>query len=62
MVLASAQTNSGLKTFLDTTFGLRNVANTFTGLFTNTITAARTWTLPDSNTIIPIISQILTFS
>lgn len=62
MVLASVQTNSWLKTFLDTTFGLRNVANTFTGLFTNVITAARTWTLPDSNTIIPIISQILTFS
>lgn len=47
MVLASAQTNSGLKTFLDTTFGLRNVANTFTSLFTNTNTAARTYTLPD---------------
>lgn len=62
MILASTQTNSGLKTFLDTTFGLRNVANTFTGLFTNAITAARTWTLPDSNTIIPIISQLLTFS
>lgn len=48
MVLASAQINSGLKTFLDATFWLRNVANTFTGLFTNTITAARTWTLPDA--------------
>lgn len=62
MVLASAQTNSGLKTFLDATFWLRNVANTFTSLFTNVATAARTWTLPDSNTIIPIISQLLTFS
>lgn len=62
MVLASTQTVTGLKTFLDSMFGLRNVANTFTGLFTNTITAARTWTLPDSNTIIPIISQLLTFS
>lgn len=47
MVLASAQTNSGLKTFNDATLGLRNVANTFTSLFTNTNTAARTYTLPD---------------
>jgi hypothetical protein len=47
MILASAQTNSGLKTFLDATLGLRNVANTFTSLFTNTNTAARTYTLPD---------------
>lgn len=47
MVLASAQTNSGAKTFLDGTFLLRNVANTFTGQFTNTNTANRTYTLPD---------------
>lgn len=58
MVLASAQTNSGLKTFLDTTFGLRNVANTFTGLFTNTATAARTWTLKDANGTIAFTSDI----
>lgn len=58
MVLASAQTNSWLKTFLDTTFGLRNVANTFTGLFTNTITAARTWTLPDKNGTFAMTSDI----
>ena len=44
MTLASTQTNSGLKTFLDGTFGFRNVANTFTSLFTNTNTAARTYT------------------
>lgn len=47
MILASTQTNSGLKTFLDGTLGLRNVANTFTSQFTNTNTAARTYTLPD---------------
>lgn len=52
MVLANSQTNSGLKTFLDTTFGLRNVANTFTALFTNTNTAARTYTLQDRNGIL----------
>ena len=49
MVLASTQINSGLKTFLDTTFGLRNVANTFTSFFTNTNTASRTYTLKDSD-------------
>jgi hypothetical protein len=58
MVLASVQTNSGLKTFLATTFGLRNVANTFTGLFTNTITAARTWTLKDADGTLAFTSDI----
>lgn len=45
--LDSVDTIAGVKTFLDTKFGLRNVANTFTWVFSNTITAARTWTLPD---------------
>lgn len=58
MVLASVQTNSGLKTFLDATFGLRNVANTFTALFTNTITAARTYTLKDASGTIAFTSDI----
>ena len=49
MVLASVQTNSALKTFLDATFWLRNVANTFTSFFTNTNTASRTYTLPDAS-------------
>ena len=46
-ILASAQTNSGLKTFLTGTFALRNVANTFNALFSNTNTADRTYTLSD---------------
>ena len=58
MVLATAQTNSGLKTFLDATFGLRNVANTFTALFTNAITAARTYTLKDASGTIAFTSDI----
>lgn len=45
---ATVDTFTGAKTFNDTKIWLRNVANTFTGLFTNTITAARTWTLPDA--------------
>jgi len=49
MILASAQTNSGLKTFLDGSFGLRNIANTFTSFFANAATAARTWTLQNRN-------------
>ena len=44
---SSINTNSGLKTFLYGTLGLRNVANTFTSQFTNTNSAARTYTLPD---------------
>lgn len=47
MVLAGTQTNTGLKTFLNGTLGMRNAANTFTSTFTNTNTAARTYTLPD---------------
>ncbi|MBA4318502.1 MAG: hypothetical protein C0412_08885 [Flavobacterium sp.] len=47
MILASTQTVSGLKTFLNGVFGLRNVANTFTSFFTNANTASRTYTLPD---------------
>lgn len=58
MVLASVQTNSGLKTFLDATFGLRNVANTFTSLFTNTNTAARTYTLKDASGTLAFTSDI----
>lgn len=58
MVLASAQTNSALKTFLNGTFGLRNVANTFTALFTNAITAARTYTLKDADGTLAFTSDI----
>jgi len=47
MVLASPQTVSGLKTFLNGMFGLRNFANTFTSFFANSNTASRTYTLPD---------------
>ena len=56
MILAASQVVSGLKTFLDTTFGLRNVANTFTSLFTNTNTAARTYTLPDASGTVALTS------
>lgn len=47
MILASTQTNTGAKTFLDNTLLMRNVGNTFNSKFTNTNTAARTYTLPD---------------
>lgn len=60
--LSIANTWSAVQTFLAGMMGLRNVANTFTSFFTNVATASRTWTLPDANTIVPIISQILTFS
>ena len=48
MVLADAQTNTGIKTFLDTTMKLRNVANTFDAFFVNTVTADRIITIPDA--------------
>jgi len=52
MLLASAQTNTGLKTFLNASFGLRNIANTFTSFFSNAATAARTWTLQNRDGIL----------
>jgi len=58
MVLASAQTNSGVKTFLDTTMKLRNVANTFDGYFVNTNTADRIYTLKDAAGTIAFTSDI----
>jgi len=61
MILASVQTNSGVKTFLDTTLGMRNVADTFTSTFTNVNTAARTYTLPDVTGTLLTSADVLTF-
>lgn len=58
MVLASAQTNSGLKTFLNATLGLRNVTNTITSLFANAATVARTWTFPDKDGTVAMTSDL----
>ena len=58
MTLASVQTNSWTKTFLDATILFRNIANTFSSWFTNTNTAARTYTLKDSNGTIAFTSDI----
>lgn len=58
MVLASAQTNTGIKTFLDTTMKLRNVANTFDGYFVNTNTADRIYTLQNAAGTIAFTSDI----
>lgn len=58
MVLASAQTNSGIKTFLNTTMKLRNVANTFDGYFVNTNTADRIYTLQDAAGTLAFTSDI----
>jgi hypothetical protein len=61
MILASAQTNSGAKTFLDTSLLLRNVANTFNGSFTNTNTANRIYTLPDAAGTIALTSNLTSY-
>jgi hypothetical protein len=58
MVLASVQTVTGAKTFRDATLLLRNVANTFSSQFTNTNTAARTYTLPDASGTVALTSDI----
>jgi len=56
--LDSVDTISGSKTFLDTKFILRNVANTFNGTFTNTNTANRVYTLQDSDGTVAFLSDI----
>jgi len=58
MVLANAQTNTGVKTFLDATLGLRNVANSITSFFTNAATVARTWTFPNKDGTVAMTSDI----
>ena len=58
MVLASAQTNTGAKTYNAATLLLNNVAGTFASLFTNTNTAARTYTLKDASGTVAFISDI----
>jgi hypothetical protein len=46
------QTVSGIKTFLASKLGLRNLADTFTSFFANANTASRTYTLQDRSGII----------
>lgn len=47
MLLASTQTNSGLKNFLNGTLGIRNLTNSFSGFFSFTNNGAdATFTLP----------------
>jgi hypothetical protein len=58
MVLASAQTVTGAKTFNDTKLLLRNVANTFNGSFVNTNTADRIYTLKDAAGTLAFTSDI----
>jgi len=58
MVLASIQTVTGAKTFNDGKLILRNVANTFNGVFTNTNTADRTYTLQNNSGTLAFLSDI----
>jgi len=46
--IGTASTHTGAKTFNDTKLFLRNVADTFSVSFVNTITADRIYTLPDA--------------
>ncbi|WP_281225359.1 hypothetical protein [Flavobacterium aquiphilum] len=59
MTTNTAQTVSGLKTFLNGMLGLRNSANTFTNLFSVITTATRTWTWPDKSGTIAMTSDIV---
>lgn len=58
MLLATAQTVTGAKTFNDTKLLLRNVANTFNGSFVNTNTADRVYTLKDATGTLAFTSDI----
>lgn len=58
MILASAQTVTGAKTFLASALLMRNVANTFSSYFVNTNTATRTYTLKDADGTIAFTSDI----
>jgi trimeric autotransporter adhesin len=62
MTLGTAQIVSAIKTYLNGTLGLRNVANTFTSLFTNTNTAARTYTFPDRDMTLAGIDEVMLLS
>lgn len=57
MLLAGTQTNTGAKTFNDATLLMRNVAGTFNSRFTNTNTAARTYTLPDASGTVSFLTN-----
>jgi hypothetical protein len=58
MTLEGTQTNTGAKTFLNGSLQFRNVANTFSGSFTNTITANRTYTLPNASGTLALTSNL----
>jgi hypothetical protein len=62
MVLANTQTVNGAKTFLNNTFILRNVADTYNILFSNQATVNRVITIPDiTDTLVTLTaSQSLT--
>ncbi|MGR3218450.1 MAG: beta strand repeat-containing protein, partial [Candidatus Anammoxibacter sp.] len=58
MILAAVQTVTGIKTFEDGTMILRNVADTFDGVFTNTNTANRIYTLQDAAGTLAFLTDI----
>ncbi len=58
MLLGTAQTVTAAKTFNDSTFLMRNAANTFNGSFTNANTADRIYTLKDAAGTLAFTSDI----
>lgn len=60
MDTTTAQTVSGVKTFLNLMLGLRNAANTFTSFIASTATASRTWTFPDKSGTVAMTSDLPT--
>ena len=58
MLLGTIQTVTAAKTFNDGKLLLNNVAGTFTGQFTNTNTAARTYTLKDASGTLAFTTDI----
>ncbi|MEK0370232.1 MAG: hypothetical protein QQN55_03635, partial [Nitrosopumilus sp.] len=57
--LGATQIFSGVNTFLNTKFKLRNVADTFNGSFVNTNTADRIYTLQNSNGTLAFVTRTI---
>ena len=59
MFLSATQTVTGNKTFNNGALLLRNIANTFNGVFSNTNTANRTYTLQDDSGVLAFLKDVV---
>lgn len=59
MILGDKQSVTGEKVFIHGKFSLRNVANTYSAQFINTVSTNRLYTLQDANGVLAFLSDIL---